>query len=167
MWDADADGTADHSVLDLDDDGRGERAWSDPSGRGVWDRPAEAPAAAASTAATDPPTGAPPAPGVELAWTDVRGRAGSAPPELDTDRDGVADAAEVEADHDPTSRELVCDPDADGRAEQLLVDHEADGRYESVYTSSTTVWDVLLADTDADGAVDLVVDEGAPDWVPP
>lgn len=157
LWDADGDGAADRSVLDLDDDGRGERFFADPSGRGLWDAPVEA--------APKPGTGAP------VAWWDVRGRGASAPATVDSDGDGVLDAARVDADHEPGD-ELVCDLDGDGRADQLLVDADRDGRDELAYLSSdpgspTGRWDVLLADRDGDGSVDVTLTESSPDWVAP
>ena len=107
-----------------------------------------------------------------LSWVDVHGRAGEATAELDSDGDGRADAVRVEADHDPGGAELVCDLDGDARADQLLVDHDRDGRFESAYLSSAGPsvagrWDVLLTDTDGDGAVDVSVAEGAAGWTPP
>lgn len=158
LWDTDGDGRADRALLDLDDDGRAERGFTDPSGRGVWDAPV---AAAAIGGAGGP-----------LTWVDVRGRGVDARAAHDTDGDGRLDAARVEADHDPRGTELVCDLDGDGRAEQLLVDHDGDGRFESAYLSSSGSavagrWDVLLVDTDRDGAVDATVSEGASGWVPP
>lgn len=160
LWDTDGDGAANRSVLDLDDDGHPERAFTDPSGRGLWDgRDPPPPAVAADGGRT-------------LTWSDVRGRSASATAEADTDGDGRADAAVVEADHE-AGPELVCDLDRDGRAEQLLVDADGDGRYEHAYSSSAgpgssaARWDVLLADTDGDGAVDAVIADGAAGWVPP
>jgi hypothetical protein len=159
LWDADGDGVADHSVLDLDDDGRPDHAYTDPADRGLWD--ARAPFDAAPG----------PAAGAALSWTDVRGRSAWAEPVLDTDGDGVRDGVAVDADHEPGD-EVVCDLDGDGRAEQLLVDADHDGRAELAYLSDgsgspSARWDVLLADTDADGAVDAEITEGAPGWVPP
>jgi hypothetical protein len=164
LWDADGDGAADRSVLDLDDDGRPDHAYADPSGRGLWDT--RVPFAAGA----DPVTA-----GAALTWNDVRGRSESAAPSIDTDGDGVLDGATVEADHEDGA-EVVCDLDGDGRAEQLLVDADHDGRAELAYLSSalstdpgspSARWDVLLTDTDADGAVDTLVAEGAAGWVPP
>jgi hypothetical protein len=163
LWDADGDGVADHSVLDLDDDGRPDHAYTDPSGRGLWD------ARAAWDRGPDPAD--PTTVGLALTWTDVRGRSARGDPSLDTDGDGVRDGLAVDADHEPGT-EVVCDLDGDGRAEQLLVDADHDGRAERAYLSSSpgsasARWDVLLVDTDADGAVDATVAEGAAGWVPP
>ncbi|NMO93469.1 hypothetical protein HH311_27215 [Actinomycetospora sp. TBRC 11914] len=151
LWDTDGDGTADRALLDLDDDGRPERAFTDPSGRGVWDAPADV--------ALRP-----------LRFTDVRGRAGSARPEIDTDGDGVPDGAVVDVDHDPSTQETVCDLDGDGVGEELLVDADGDGLAERAYTTSDVAsprWDVLLSDVDRDGAAEVVVTEGAAGWLPP
>lgn len=164
LWDADGDGAADRSVLDLDDDGRPDHAYADPSGRGLWDT--RVPFAAGP----DPVTA-----GAALSWSDVRGRSASAAPTIDTDGDGVLDGATVDADHE-AGTEVVCDLDGDGRAEQLLVDADQDGRAELAYLSSalstdpgspSARWDLLLTDTDADGAVDTLVAEGSAGWVPP
>ena len=167
LWDVDGDGIADRSLLDLDDDGRPEHAYADPSGRGVWDAPADLPAGTVGTAGA---AGA-------LRWTDVRGRSATVVPDRDTDGDGVDDAAVVDADHSGGAggAELVCDLDGDGHGEQLLVDADGDGRFERAYLSADPAgpaspsarWDVLLLDTDADGAVDTAVSEGAPGWLPP
>lgn len=159
LWDADGDGAADRSVLDLDDDGRAERAFADPSGRGVWDRAVGA----------VPDTRSDPGPG--FTWWDVRGRGSTARATVDSDGDGVLDAARVDA-GPGTVDELVCDLDADSRADQLLVDADDDGRAERAYLSSDPAspaarWDVLLADRDADGAVEEMLTESSPDWVPP
>lgn len=159
LWDADGDGAADRSVLDLDDDGRAERAFADPSGRGVWDRAVGA----------VPDTRSDPGPG--FTWWDVRGRGSTARATVDSDGDGVLDAARVDA-GPGTVDELVCDLDADSRADQLLVDADDDGRAEQAYLSSDPAspaarWDVLLADRDADGAVEEMLTESSPDWVPP
>ncbi|MDF2978734.1 MAG: hypothetical protein K0S40_3462 [Actinomycetospora sp.] len=161
LWDADGDGAAERSVLDLDDDGRADHAYADPSGRGVWD------ARAALDAGPGPATVGT----VALTWTDVRGRSGDGAPVLDTDGDGVLDGVGADADHEP-GEEVLSDLDGDGRAEQMLVDADHDGRAELAYLSSapgspSARWDVLLVDTDADGAVDATVAEGAVGWVPP
>jgi hypothetical protein len=161
LWDADGDGAAERSVLDLDDDGRADHAYADPSGRGVWD------ARAALDAGPGPATVGT----VALTWTDVRGRSGDGAPALDTDGDGVLDGVAADADHE-AGDEVLSDLDGDGRAEQMLVDADHDGRAELAYLSSepgspSARWDVLLVDTDADGAVDATVAEGAAGWVPP
>jgi hypothetical protein len=158
LWDSDGDGAADRSVLDLDDDGRPDHAYADPSGRGLWDT--RVPFGADAVTA-----------GAALSWSDVRGRSAQADPTVDTDGDGVLDGATVDADHE-AGTEMVCDLDGDGRAEQLLVDADNDGRAELAYLSSapgsaSARWDLLLVDTDADGAVDALVAEGADGWVPP
>lgn len=160
LWDTDGDRVADRSVLDLDDDGRPDHAYTDPAGRGVWDTRAPLDAGAEPAAV-----------GAALTWTDVRGRTARTDAALDTDGDGVLDGVAVDADHEPGT-EVMCDLDGDGRAEQLLVDADHDGRAELAYLSSSpgspsARWDVLLADTDADGAVDATVTEGAAGWVPP
>lgn len=158
LWDADGDGTADRSVLDFDDDGRPDHAYADPSARGLWD--------------TRVPFGPDPVvAGAALTWSDVRGRSASAAPSVDTDGDGVLDGATVDADHE-AGTETVSDLDGDGRAEQLLVDADQDGRAELAYLSSapgspSARWDVLLTDTDGDGAVDTPATEGSAGWVPP
>ena len=160
LWDADGDGVAERSVLDLDDDGRADHAYADPAGRGVWDARAPLDAGPGPTTV-----------GVALTWTDVRGRSAGGDAALDTDADGVLDGVAVDADHEPGD-EVVSDLDGDGRAEQMLVDADHDGRAERAYLSSEPAspsarWDVVLVDTDADGAVDAAIAEGAAGWVPP
>jgi hypothetical protein len=163
MWDSDADGVADITLLDLDDDGVPDHGYTDPSGLGTWNARGAPLPETALPGTVPPPPGVAPPPGTpspepaSLDWTDRSGQRRSTP-------DDGTGTGRIDFDGDGESGELARDVDRDGAAEQVLVDRDRDGRHETAYldVDGDGGFDLQLVDADADGRAEETYREGEP-----